>query len=443
MNKRSNPILPDSLSSSDILRMLWANWGFGFGSIALLLLLSILIPALWLPFIAVIAAIYLKWQRLPACCATDDGAATSGILTICIRALWMSAATMFAIITLCTPFLIGRVILIPMYNDEIPFVACLVLFPCLALSAAWWLIVDRTRRSDSDGTISPTGALRAMLPREVAYQARILLLLSLLLSTVEAWYYLTHYINSNLNAPDRFFFVLMPIGFYLLSLFFMGGRYTSLSALVDAVDNIPTPSLSTLVRYLIFSDNEILVRPNSFGLYDSPAEIIRQDTEPLDEKIITDEFRSLVRTNAFRLRYLYRSESFSTNLNILHYAAILDEDLDRNAIASEDGDGAGDRWVGLYEIQRLAAEGKLSPVLASELVRIYAVTMAWKTYDRQGRRQYPIRNYRPTFRFRDLGKWDVDYDDTSWLDIADLNEDKPFFRIRRFFRRKKARARGC
>ena len=41
-----------------------------------------------------------------------------------------------------------------------------------------------------------------------------------------------------------------------------------------------------------------------------------------------------------------------------------------------------------------------------------------------------------TFRFRDLAKWDVDYDDPLWREIAEFNEDKPLYRIRKFFRRK-------
>lgn len=434
MNKKSNSILPDSLSGADVLKMLWTNWGIGFGSLALLLLLSLVIPYIWLPFVAAAEALYLRHSRIPRCRATEDGTLTVPMLEVCVNSLWLSAAVMLAIEILCTPFLIGRVIFIPMYNDEIPFVTCLVIFPVLALFSAVYLIASR--RAARPGDLSPVAAIRAMIPREVAYQVRILLILSLLLGGVEAWYYFTRYINSNLNAPDRFFFVLMPLGFFLLSLFFMGGRYTSLSALVEAVDALPASPLSTLVRYLVFSDNEVLVRPNSYGLYDSPAEIVREGTEPLDEHIVRESFEQLAETDRFKLRYLYSGEAMASNLKILHYAAILDADLDRNTIAPESGDGAGDRWVGLYEIQRLAAEGKLSPVLASELVRIYSVTMAWKTYDRSGRRQYPIRNYKPTFRFRDLAKWDVDYDDKSWLEIATFNEDKPFYRIRKLFRRK-------
>ena len=61
--------------------------------------------------------------------------------------------------------------------------------------------------------------------------------------------------------------------------------------------------------------------------------------------------------------------------------------------------------------------------------------MAWKTYDRQGRRLYPIKHYRPTFRLRDLKDWDVDYSDLSWMSIAENNQDRPFFHTRRLWRK--------
>lgn len=61
--------------------------------------------------------------------------------------------------------------------------------------------------------------------------------------------------------------------------------------------------------------------------------------------------------------------------------------------------------------------------------------MAWKTYDREGKRLYPIKHYRPTFRLRDLKDWDVDYSDTSWFAVAENNQDRPFFRTRKFWRK--------
>ena len=74
--------------------------------------------------------------------------------------------------------------------------------------------------------------------------------------------------------------------------------------------------------------------------------------------------------------------------------------------------------------------GTIATPLATELYRIHTITMAWKTYDRRGRRLYPVKNYRPTFRLGDLRKWDVDYDDTSWFSVAFNNEDRKFFRLR-------------
>jgi hypothetical protein len=61
--------------------------------------------------------------------------------------------------------------------------------------------------------------------------------------------------------------------------------------------------------------------------------------------------------------------------------------------------------------------------------------MAWKTYDRQGRKLYPIKHYRPTFRLRDLKRWTVDYDDLFWLTVATNNQDRPFFRVRKIWQR--------
>ena len=82
-----------------------------------------------------------------------------------------------------------------------------------------------------------------------------------------------------------------------------------------------------------------------------------------------------------------------------------------------------------------AGGNRLSPMLANELVRIHTITMAWKTYDRRGHRLYPIKNYKPIFRLRDFKEWDVDFNDPVWLQISVENEDRPFFRVRRVWRK--------
>ena len=59
--------------------------------------------------------------------------------------------------------------------------------------------------------------------------------------------------------------------------------------------------------------------------------------------------------------------------------------------------------------------------------------MTWKTFDRTGRRLYNIKNYKPTFRLRDLKDWDVDYNDIAWLFVSANNQDCPFFKTRKLW----------
>ena len=92
-------------------------------------------------------------------------------------------------------------------------------------------------------------------------------------------------------------------------------------------------------------------------------------------------------------------------------------------------------WFTLSQIERMVADGLVSSILAAEINRIYTISMAWKTYDRYGYRLYNIRNYKPTFRLRDFKDWDVDLNDIQWLYVSENNEDKPFFRLRRIWRK--------
>lgn len=89
--------------------------------------------------------------------------------------------------------------------------------------------------------------------------------------------------------------------------------------------------------------------------------------------------------------------------------------------------------ISLGTLRRLTNEGRVSPLLCSEIDRIYKITMAWKSYDCQGYRLYVIKNYKPTFRLRDFRNWDVYNNDSNWLFVAINNEDIPFFRVKRLW----------
>ena len=48
---------------------------------------------------------------------------------------------------------------------------------------------------------------------------------------------------------------------------------------------------------------------------------------------------------------------------------------------------------------------------------------------------YGIKHYKPSFRLRDLDDIDVDFNDPVWLMIADDNEGRPFFQLRKLWRK--------
>ena len=183
----------------------------------------------------------------------------------------------------------------------------------------------------------------------------------------------------------------------------------------------------TLVRYLLFSGDCLLLSQNDNGDWDTPVlnVIDRTDCELPGEKASAMVEKDLD-SNDFTLRFLYQNGAYAHGANVLHYAVFLPEDsavLPKAMRCSFD------------DIQRLLMADRLSPYITNELYRIHNITMAWKTYDRRGRRLYPIRHYKPTFRLRDLKDWDVDYNDIVWLRVAGNNEDKPLYHVRRFINR--------
>lgn len=139
-------------------------------------------------------------------------------------------------------------------------------------------------------------------------------------------------------------------------------------------------------------------------------------------------FNELSGINDFALRYCYTNRAFASDTNMIHYAVFVDSP---DNVTIDDKK----RWFNPYMLDSCLAANILSPILANELYRIHTITMAWKTYDREGRRLYPIKHYRPTFRLRDLRNWTVDYDDDSWLDVANRNEDRRFYRLRQLWER--------
>lgn len=186
----------------------------------------------------------------------------------------------------------------------------------------------------------------------------------------------------------------------------------------------------------MWKDSILLVAPDCGTGDDIPGDM-RLDTPvkirlPYRERMTAADsmayFRNLSNMDDVRIRFMYLNTNFNTDSNIFHYACFVDApDLDGSRLKGE--------WYTLPQIQRMSGENRVAPALTAEINRIYTVSMAWKTYDRKGRRLYDIKHYRPTFRLRDFPKWDVDLNDPNWLFVAQFNEDSRFYRLKRLWRK--------
>lgn len=135
----------------------------------------------------------------------------------------------------------------------------------------------------------------------------------------------------------------------------------------------------------------------------------------------------------FSFRFMYYNDDSSGICNFYHYICCANS---KEVVEKSQLPG---RWYSMSQLQRLLYNHELSPMLASEIHRLYMVTMAWKTYDADGRRLYKIKNYRPMFRLNGICDWDVDFNNPLWLEVSSFNQDKPFYSIRRLWRKHTAK----
>lgn len=409
---------------------LWLNWAIAFGAIALELLLPRLMSKMWLPFpvfaIAYAELVYMRTQE------SRESLSCTAMLKVSTLTLFWSAMIMLVINILSANMLLGDIIDWSHSNREIPYITCLVIFPVMIIMALW--VMSNGYLQGGPGSYrshteirSGNGVIPTLFSRESRYQVQLMLYVAIGFSAVEWWYYFNYYINVNMNTPDVFFFNWMPIAFYFLSLFFIWSRYQNMAAIIGPIAANASDN-GTTVRYLVLSGDRMLLSINEYNRWDTPAAVHLGALESTESRNINEAFERISGCKDFSLRFLYNTGSDISVPEIKHYAVFLDNEEYAAKTAL-------DSWFTLDQINRFIKTARLSAELADEIYRIFTITMAWKTYDRNGRRLYPIKHYRPTFRLRDLKDWDVDYGDLSWMSIAENNQDRPFFHTRRLWRR--------
>ena len=421
---------------------LWTDWAISFGAITACILLSgYLIPKTIMPGIVLIIAWILNAYSSSE--NRNNRLVCSRLGKLVARAMIFTAAVMIiALFANNIPF-IRKFIGPENFNSEIPYITSLIIFPIVALTMLWGLMSSNNSKCCRHcrimrGHASSCDLLGNVFRRQARQQLWTMLWITAALSVIDWSYYLIFYINSNINTPDKFFFFIVPLVTFILSLISLGSIYHGFISEIRRyfMRHQTQNGNDSKLRYLVLNGDRMLLAemPSpempAISYADTPAQASIPFREEPDDKQAREIFSKLSGCDNFTLRPLYTSTIINGVANIFHYAVLVDS---KTAESSEWK--LGNMWTTLDEIDRMLKSGILAPELASELNRIFTVTMAWKTYDRNGRRLYPIKNYHPTFRLRDFGDWDVDFGDTHWLSVAADNQDRPFFGLRKFIRK--------
>lgn len=420
---------------------LWRNWAVSVGLLTLLAICAPFLPQLWLPVVNLLCYCALQWMRnelarrpVPFCGRFLQGVSVIMLLTaLFLFGIAVSNRFLDLVEANGQPF-----------EPHSPLLVVLIAAPVAALVTLTFYLSRKQpavcRQCKARyGNAVEHGFIGDLFQREWRYQTLFLFLLTIGLTMADWAYYYAMYVNVNLNHADMFFFVWLPLILYVLSLIYLGVRYYHMWMFLcqhNGADVLSTPPSSTL-RYLIISEDRMLLDIRATdGRFANGAVVKRFDTPAIIKTAYTESPSQMEAERLFvqrtglgnaEVRLAFESPDTLIRQNMFHYLAFIDNS---DAIADSKIQG---EWFTWGQMHLLASQLLLSRELVAELTRIYKVAMAWKTYDRKGRRLYPVKHYRPTFRLRDLKSWDVDYGDYHWLEVSRHNQDTPLACLRRFF----------
>jgi uncharacterized membrane protein len=416
------------------LATLLRQWALTWGILSIVVIFDPFVHGLWTAAICLVLGFILDRRSLHR----------FGRRPPCLRMMTFGGyALIFSAFIMVTIIMLHKLDLMELLVDEshgapvnasIPYIASLIIYPAMAGTMIGALYRFGKHNFCAQCPISHCDVSCArftlgLVHQEERYQIVISLILSLTLTAVTWAYYFIGYININFNMPDMIFFMVIPVAFTIIATIDLVNRYRVIHTRVNTStpDFVIRTNTSTL-RFLVIKEDRILLDTSIFNPIekDTPAMVnINYDATLTDEEACR-EFAKISGIEPSYIKRLYVSPGPVDRSNTYHFGVVLDD---------VDGLKLSGQWTALDTIDRLWREGLLTMSLIGEIHRVYMVTMAWKTYDINGKRLYPIKNYHPTFKLSNFRDWDVDYSDTTWLKVAENNEDRRLWSVRRFIRK--------
>jgi hypothetical protein len=422
-------------AKSNAIYGLWLSWATSVGAFAIVFFSALFISKQWLPAVLLLYQ-FLLIARMRLVRA---GNKYSCVLMpyVVMLILFFSVVAMVAINLYYLYFVDQSLFDQGVFNRKIPYITVLVMGPITSVITLWAYLRNNSLAICDEckthfGHPAESGFIGKVFMRESRFQLRMLMLAAMLI-TVYSWvYYFFFYSNVNFSEADKLFYIWIPIILYIISLLNLGVRYAVIEAFYrrNVAGEVNDLATVTLVRYIIMCGDRVFLDVETNKGY---AETPVQTYVPYRERFIDYDaitlFNSTIgSTFRGRIRFLYENANVNIDCNIFHYMCEV------STPAELQGRVKG-KWFTQSELRDMIERKRVSPMLISEMDRLYTVTMAYKTYDSAGHRLYDIKHYKPSFRLHDIAELNVDYNDTRWLFVAKDNEDNPFYNFKRFWRR--------
>lgn len=425
--------------------MLWFSWFAGTAAEVILVVTSLWVNTLYLPFLAwgLQIALFLliknnRRSRVPYCYLLPF---------VMSRVLFWTGVGIAVFNFLTADFMSGYKLLPGNINPETPFLVPLLACPITLAIAGWGYFHRHAISFCRDcrlrhGSPAERGFLGVLFTQEGHYQVGMLCIVSFIFNTVCWGYFFLFYDNSEFINQDRFAFVYGPSLLWVASLIYLAARYLGIWGYYcqNVEGSLIRQGSSTRIRFIMICDDRVALTIPETAIdraiypdskYDTPISAFIYKRERMPLHTAAQYFDDLSGLKNVDVRPMYANLDGNADCNIFHFLCYLTPEQ-RTTFDDSHPDC---QWYSLHELADLINNHQVAPLFAAEVIRLHTIATTWKTYTLDGRRRYKIKNYKPTFRIADIKDWDVDYNDSRWLYVAENNQDTPFYRLRKFWRR--------
>lgn len=431
-----------STPESNAVARICSEWYVAFGMVTLVVVVSLWVSPLWMPLceliLAVALALFGPGRKMSA------NRPCGRLTTVTVYSLLLTGVVSFAITVAYRTEFVHRFFDITTLNHSIPYITSLIIFPILSVLAFFNILpavaARHARKCHLRHEYNPGNAMFGRVVH-ATYRSMMLRLafLCALISTIDWVYYSFFYHNVSINTPDRFFFLVVPAALYAWSIVNIRREYSVLALhtgrKVYADSGTPLADAGTLrdsvvLRFFVVRNNRLLVDLTEQTVLacsvDTPMIEVKSADFTVDDDSARKLFEHRTGIGDCFVRVLYSTSDPLNHNKIYHILVNIGENANTDLLHGE--------WVDVGTLDNLMKMGSVTPAFAHEIFRIHTITMAWKTYHSDGRRRYPIRNYRPTFRLSDLQQYDeLDYGNDHWLRVSRINQDKNLWWLRKHF----------